>query len=88
MFLSVIDTLPLVPGYSTAAGLASGFCCRSAEYAAITETGKSMTTLDRLVVPSLIPTNQFSSSTLAPTGMLRLNHVSIVSSACMTSVTT
>ena len=88
MFLSVMGTLPLAPGYSTAAGLASVICIRLAEYAAITETGKSMSTLERLVVPSLIPTNQFSSSTLAPAGMLRLNHVSIVSSACMTSVTT
>ena len=58
------------------------------EYAAMTETGSSMYTLERFVVPSLIQTNQSNSWTLAPSGILRLNHVFMVPRALMTSVTT
>ena len=42
VFLTTIATFPVVPGYRTAAGLASVFWSRVIEYAAMTDTGNSM----------------------------------------------
>ncbi len=88
VFLNTMGIVPFAPGSSVAAGLVIVTGSSLQEYDAWTDTGILSAAFEKLVVPSLIPTNHSISWTSAPSGMERLNHASITVSALMMSVTT